>query len=152
MLQLYHIGVVTINNYVIRMARCLYGNTGKNVRWRGKHQNLEEIWNGTNPWGFFSQPQHPHPGQLASVPKGHITKTLWALHILNLSNRSWWSAPFPSQFTFGELDPGTHWIGVGWLPCQCGHVHDPNQSPVICLKQSLLHVSYPCSAIYIQNP
>lgn len=40
--------VVTINSCVIKMVRCLYGSTGKNVRWRGKHQNLGEIWNGAS--------------------------------------------------------------------------------------------------------
>jgi hypothetical protein len=105
------------------MARCLYSNTGKNVRWKGKHQNLGEIWNGANPWGFFSQPQYPctlSQDNLLLSPRatsqrlcGHGSK---ALHILNISNRSRWSAPFSSQFTFGELDPGTHWIGVGVAP------------------------------------
>ena len=114
--------VVTINNCVIRMARCLYVNTVKNVRQRGKHQNLREIWNRANPWGFFS-PQYPCTLSqdnlllsLRATPQrlcGHGSK---ALHILNLSNRSRWSAPFSSQFTFVELDPGTHWIGVGVAP------------------------------------
>lgn len=115
--------VVTINNCVIRMARCLYGNTGKNVCWRGKHQNLRREWNGVNPLGFFSQPQYPwtlSQGNLllslratSQIVRGHGSK---ALHILNLCNRSRWSAPFSSQFTFGELDPGTQWIGVRVAP------------------------------------
>lgn len=101
--------VVTINNCVIRMARCLYGNTGKNVCWRGKHQNLGEIWTGANPWGFFTQPQYPCTlsqdnlllSQRAISQRlcGHGSK---ALQILNLSNRSRWSAPFSSQFTLGN--------------------------------------------------
>lgn len=53
--------VVTVNNSVIRMVRYLYSNTGNNVCWRGKHQNLRDVWKGANPWGFFhnlSTPAH----------------------------------------------------------------------------------------------
>lgn len=84
---------------------------------------MGEIWNGANPWGFFSQPQYPctlsQDNLLLSLRAtsqrlcGHGSK---ALHILNLSNRSQWSAPFSSQFTFGEFDPDTHWIRAGVAP------------------------------------